>query len=87
MLHQRVVDQSGERKADVLMELLPPVGWAEVATKSDLDALSVATKSDLQVLEYKLQSGFHRDLIRQTWIFVGTVIAAMGAIAGVVGAS
>ena len=48
-----------EEAADTLMELLPPVGWADVATKTDLqhlrnelkgdiNSLRVATKSDLQ---------------------------------------
>jgi hypothetical protein len=31
-----------------LMEMLPPVGWADVATKHDLDALSAITKRDLE---------------------------------------
>ncbi len=29
----------GPESAETLMELLPPVGWADVATKRDLDAL------------------------------------------------
>jgi hypothetical protein len=35
------------RGAALLMEHLPPVGWAEVATKRDLDALAALTKRDL----------------------------------------
>jgi hypothetical protein len=37
----------GPQHAETLMELLPPVGWADVATKHDLDGLRVATKVDL----------------------------------------
>ena len=29
----------GPRQAETLMEMMPPVGWADVATKRDLDAL------------------------------------------------
>jgi hypothetical protein len=29
----------GPERAETLMELMPPVGWADVATKRDLDAL------------------------------------------------
>ena len=37
----------GEQEAAILMEHLPPVGWADVATKTDLEHLRVATKADI----------------------------------------
>ena len=56
-----------EEAADTLMELLPPVGWADVATKTDLQhlreelkaeihSLRVATKTDLQHLREELKA-------------------------------
>jgi hypothetical protein len=37
------------------MSYLPPVGWADVATKRDLDALQVATTRDLALLGGRLR--------------------------------
>ncbi len=56
-----------EEAADTLMELLPPVGWADVATKTDLqhlrdelkgdiNSLRVATKTDLHHLRDEMQA-------------------------------
>ena len=71
-LHRALVDRIGEQEADVLMELLPPVGWA-----------NLATKQDLEILELRLRTGFHRDMVRQTWIFVGSMFAGLGVLSAV----
>ena len=36
---QQLDDSVGEKGANTMMELLPPVGWADVTTKRDLDQL------------------------------------------------
>jgi hypothetical protein len=38
-LYLRLEQILGAESAETLMEMLPPVGWADVATKRDLDAL------------------------------------------------
>ena len=43
-----------EEAADTLMELLPPVGWADVATKTDLQHLRDELKGDIQNLRDEL---------------------------------
>jgi len=53
-LYLRLEEQLGPEAASTLMEHLPPTGWAEVATKRDLDHLRAATKADLDRLRSDL---------------------------------
>ncbi len=55
-LFTRLEEILGEEHATVLMEHLPPVGWADVATKHDLDQLRAATKHDLDQLGIRLEA-------------------------------
>jgi hypothetical protein len=64
-LFLRLEQALGAESAATLMEMLPPVGWADVATKHDLDALEqrmelrfVATKRDLDALEQRMELRF-----------------------------
>jgi glutathione S-transferase len=52
-LYQRLEQVLGPAEATVLMEHLPPVGWADVATKRDLDVLE-------ERLEQRMDRGFDR---------------------------
>jgi hypothetical protein len=71
-MHTYFEETMGEEVASTLMEHLPPVGWADVATKQDLEHL--ATKADVA----ELRAEFHRVLRTHTLVLVGT----MGALAG-----
>ena len=47
-LYQRLERAIGDVAAATLMEYLPPVGWADVATKRDLDVLEHRLRADVR---------------------------------------
>jgi hypothetical protein len=46
-LYLRLEEHLGAEAASTLMEHLPPTGWADVATKRDLDQATALLKADL----------------------------------------
>ncbi|HVE47491.1 MAG TPA: hypothetical protein VNA57_12195 [Acidimicrobiales bacterium] len=54
-LFQRLDDALGPKAAEILMAHLPPVGWAEVATKSDLDFRLAALEDRMNLRFEKLE--------------------------------
>ncbi|CAN5515961.1 hypothetical protein BH20ACT2_BH20ACT2_05730 [soil metagenome] len=49
-LHSWLEEQMGQDRAATLMGYLPPVGWADVATKRDLDHLETTLRSEISQL-------------------------------------
>ena len=65
-LYRRLDDVLEREHADTMMELLPPVGWADVATKQDLANLEARLSAELQ-----------RELRHQLWAILGTLVVAV----------
>ena len=57
-LYLRLEEALGEEAATTLMEHLPPIGWADVATKRDLQALEESLRSEIRSVEERLELRF-----------------------------
>ena len=75
-----------EEAADTLMELLPPVGWADVATKTDLQHLRNEMqadiknlrdelKGDMRALQLTIEIAIEKRIHEQTKWLITTMIA------------
>jgi hypothetical protein len=54
-LFLRLEEALGPESAETLMEMLPPVGWADVATRRDLDALEERMNLRFEALEQRFE--------------------------------
>lgn len=55
-LLEALVGTIGPEPTDTLLGYLPPVGWADVATKRDLDAVSAALRGEIRRLDDKIDA-------------------------------
>ena len=54
-LHQHLEEVLGAEQAATLMEYLPPIGWADVATKRDIDATNRDLNATIEHVETMLR--------------------------------
>ena len=55
-LFLRLEQALGPESAETLMEMMPPVGWADVATKRDLDALEERMNLRFELVDQRFVS-------------------------------
>jgi len=77
LLHDAARNAWGAEAALVLMEMLPPTGWADVATRHDLDHLAEVLRLEFRAEAANLQ----RRIIQ--WNLV-TIIGAISAATAIV---
>ena len=82
-LHQGLVEAVGRERAETLMSMLPPTGWADVATNQDLDHLGTVMSLRMEAMESRLHAGIaglrtemHIGLRNQLLGIFGSVMAA-----------
>jgi hypothetical protein len=85
-LFLRLEEHLGPEAATILMEHLPPTGWADVATKRDIDHLAEITGLRIERCAEELRAELHKALTEQTRTVVLTAaVANAGAVIAVAG--
>ncbi len=81
----------GPEQAATLMEMLPPVGWADVATKRDLDQLEQrmdlrfeTVSSEIRAVEERLRGDFAHQTRTIVLAMLGSSLAILATTLGAV---
>jgi hypothetical protein len=83
-LYRQLDEVMGREEATTLMELLPPTGWGDVATKQDMhqqiEALRMEMKQDIAGLRRELR-GDMESLARRVIMWTSSMVLATVALA------
>lgn len=84
---QQLDDSLGEKRANTMMELLPPVGWADVATKRDLDQqserLGLMVRAEISGVRAEIagvRGDFQNSLRRMQTVLLSAVVSVAGVV-------
>lgn len=83
LLHDAARTAWGPDAALVLMEMLPPTGWADVATRQQLEAVEERLDHQTEQLRLQLLAFIADGQRRATQWQVGTMIALAGFITAI----
>ncbi|HET7385975.1 MAG TPA: hypothetical protein VFJ19_04845 [Nocardioidaceae bacterium] len=72
-LQEALVDTIGPEQTDTLLGYLPPTGWADVATKRDLEVLDAKFDAKFEAIEARIRA--------LQWM-VGLLILLVAAVLG-----
>jgi len=78
-LHKWLIDNAGEQVAETLMAHLPPTGWADVATKRDLDLLAARLRGEM----HELRADVNEKLRTHLAVIMGLNVSLAGAVIAV----
>lgn len=74
-LYRWLEESAGAEVAETMMAHLPPVGWADVATKRDIEMVELRIDRSADQLRAEFQSG----LRTQTLVILGLNASMLGA--------
>lgn len=77
-MHKWFEEQAGPGVAGTVMAHLPPVGWADVATKRDIEMLELR----IDRLGDQLRAEFHQSLRVQLMVILGFNMSMLGVMLG-----
>jgi hypothetical protein len=79
-LHRKLDEVLGSEEATAMMELLPPVGWADVATKQDVRQEVQTLRLEMQALRHELHADMER-MFRRNIMWTSSMMVALTGLA------